>query len=706
MFSSSRSKADFTKTQAFWDMQFQKLRSFILSYGHCKIPETYVSIDPHLVSWMKDQRKEYYLKQSKQPSRLTALREAMLDAVGFDWQIEKTTQIALAFEPPVSKDSSTVEVVPVTEPETEPEVEVEVEPKGPPASVLWSRGMFDHKWEAKYQLLVEFKKQHGHCRVKEAGEWESLCHWVRKQRNEYRKFREGYSCTMTETRVERMERLGFIWEGRVANWEDSMVELRKFKTSHGHCRVPSNYPGQLYNWIKTQRRQIAKLYNNESSPLTKERFKDLHEVGFLTEERQNRECRNWNDLIYELRLFEAEHGHFNVPYQYPPNPDLYRWVHDIIHQLKLRAQNEDSTLTEKRIKDLRELGFGSHRDLQNIGGFHLLHSKSSTTDSREESPADLLVASKESIQAKEKKSKTEAQQWEAFYRELVDFKNRHGHCSVPRENKKLFRWLGKQRIYFRNRKEGKRRGTEFSLSDERTQKLDEIGINWGFRSNKRDWNDWIYELLEFKAEHGHCNVPVKYEKNPSLSMWVWRQRQRYENFGENKSSPLTCRQMEHLRAIGFDFTKSAYNKTLWRDRLNDLRKFKAMYGHCEVTGKYGDKFGALYNWVRTQRRQLALLHANKHSTLTSERIKDLEEVGLFGSLIWRKRMKELRHFKKVYGHCYVPPNYSTYPCLYDWLMTQRRQFILTHESKRSDVEKGRINSLKEIGFDFAPAAAR
>lgn len=44
--------------------------------------------------------------------------------------------------------------------------------------------------------------------------------------------------------------------------------------------------------------------------------------------------------------------------------------------------------------------------------------------------------------------------------------------------------------------------------------------------NKSDetWNKRLIELMQFKEQHGHCNVPQKYEGNPTLGAWVARNR--------------------------------------------------------------------------------------------------------------------------------------------------------------------------------------
>ena len=42
--------------------------------------------------------------------------------------------------------------------------------------------------------------------------------------------------------------------------------------------------------------------------------------------------------------------------------------------------------------------------------------------------------------------------------------------------------------------------------------------------SEQTWNNWVFELLKYKEEHGHCNVPQKYAR---LGPWVLHQRNFY-----------------------------------------------------------------------------------------------------------------------------------------------------------------------------------
>ena len=53
------------------------------------------------------------------------------------------------------------------------------------------------------------------------------------------------------------------------------------------------------------------------------------------------------------------------------------------------------------------------------------------------------------------------------------------------------------------------------------------------------------ELVAYKAEHGHCNVPQRYENNQSLANWVVKQRTAFKN------DNLSEERVGKLNEIGF-----------------------------------------------------------------------------------------------------------------------------------------------------------
>jgi hypothetical protein len=59
------------------------------------------------------------------------------------------------------------------------------------------------------------------------------------------------------------------------------------------------------------------------------------------------------------------------------------------------------------------------------------------------------------------------------------------------------------------------------------------------------WNKRIKQLIRFNKEHGHCNVPYKYEADTSLGLWVSKQR---KNYSGNR---MKQERIDELNDLGF-----------------------------------------------------------------------------------------------------------------------------------------------------------
>jgi len=64
-------------------------------------------------------------------------------------------------------------------------------------------------WEVRYQQLIQWKEEHGHCIVPQ--HFPVLGQWVHGQRNEYRKVKRGQKSPMTKERIEKLEAIGFVF---------------------------------------------------------------------------------------------------------------------------------------------------------------------------------------------------------------------------------------------------------------------------------------------------------------------------------------------------------------------------------------------------------------------------------------------------------------------------------------------------------------
>ena len=141
-------------------------------------------------------------------------------------------------------------------------------------------------------------------------------------------------------------------------------------------------------------------------------------------------------------------------------------------------------------------------------------------------------------------------QWYRRYDELIQYKQVHGNCKVPKAhtNAQLSKWVINQRSQFRLMNEGK----PSYMTPKRLNLLIQIGFEWSIdRMAHKKWQDRFEELCNFRELNGHCNVPFKYKENKKLGKWVDNQRYQYKMLAEGRKSYLTAERIECLEKIGF-----------------------------------------------------------------------------------------------------------------------------------------------------------
>jgi len=101
------------------------------------------------------------------------------------------------------------------------------------------------KWLGMYQELINYKKEHGDCRVPTRCEdYNRLGPWVKMQREDLRKMNENKTSPMCQWRIDLLEKIGFefkINERNPVSFEQRFAELGEFKAEFGHCNVPQGW---------------------------------------------------------------------------------------------------------------------------------------------------------------------------------------------------------------------------------------------------------------------------------------------------------------------------------------------------------------------------------------------------------------------------------------------------------------------------------
>ena len=211
--------------------------------------------------------------------------------------------------------------------------------------------------------------------------------------------------------------------------------------------------------------------------------------------------------------------------------------------------------------------------------------------------------------------------WNCMFNKLVDFKNKHGHTYVRRQEggimKTLREWVRNQRKTYSKVQSGKVASN--STFEERVRKLTEIGFDWN-RERDSNWNCMFEQLVDFKHRHGHTFVPQKEGgvKVP-LGEWVWTQRKTFIKVRIDKaeSNPIFEERVRKLTEIGFDWISGrSFNRQTWACMFELLKEFKRNNGHTRVA--QSTKLG---RWVSRQRHNL------NNVSPSDKRVCQLNEIG-------------------------------------------------------------------------------
>ena len=153
-----------------WDERFEQLKGYKKDHGDCNVPRKYKA-NPQLASWVNTNRTKY------KNGKLSKERIESLQGIGFSW----AGGVSRGRRSGNESGGTTA--------------------RGATSSV---------SWDERFQQLVEYKDQNGHCRVP-AKKYEpnpQLGLWVDRQRQLFKKNK------LSPEQKERLEGIGFVWVSR------------------------------------------------------------------------------------------------------------------------------------------------------------------------------------------------------------------------------------------------------------------------------------------------------------------------------------------------------------------------------------------------------------------------------------------------------------------------------------------------------------
>src|SRR5262249_36234431 len=435
-------------------------------------------------------------------------------------------------------------------------------------------------WAEGLCYLTIYKEREGHCRVprNHMENGVRLGQWVQVQRRK--------ADTLTAPRRQQLDELGFVWEAEETDWAEGFRYLTIYKEREGHCRIPFSHMEdgfRLGGWVNKQR---------HNQTLSEARRQQLDELGFVWDPRET----DWAEGFRYLTIYKGREGHCRVPTTHKENGfRLGQWV-------QVQRGNAD-TLSAPRQQQLDELGFvwdaletnwaeglrylTSYKEREGHCRVPLAHMENGF---RLGQWAHNLRQNKQTLSEARRRQLDELgfvwgpleTNWAESLRYLTIYKEREGHCRVPRNHMengiRLGQWVEVQR---RN---------EDTLTAPRRQQLDELGFVWD--ALETNWAEGLRYLTIYKEREGHCRVPLNHmEDGFRLGRWVDKRRQNKQTLSEARR--------QQLDELGFVWNTF---DTDWAKGLRYLTIYKEREGHCRVPYNHMEDGFRLGQWVGVRRR--------------------------------------------------------------------------------------------------------
>ena len=220
--------------------------------------------------------------------------------------------------------------------------------------------------------------------------------------------------------------------------------------------------------------------------------------------------------------------------------------------------------------------------------------------------------------------------WEASWEKNLAAARRyykeHGHLLAGAREEAygvaLGRWLSQLRAAKKN-KEGQR-----SLTSERIQQLEEIGMVWDVLSYQ--WEKNYASAKRYYQKYGNLDVPADYQDEEGIHLGRWLSKLKTaRRLSCYQGAELTPDQEERLTRIGMDWGRKW--DAAWEKSYQKARAYYEATGSLDVPVSYQTTDGCrLGKWVRRQR------DAYRCGNLDMDRKRKLTTIGM----VWEAKRKQ------------------------------------------------------------------
>ena len=186
-------------------------------------------------------------------------------------------------------------------------------------------------WNTQYKNLKEYYKSYGHVKLKARDG--ALGNWCVTQRQNKK--------TLTQTQIEKLDKINFIWDPREVMWEETFQEWLLYIKQNPNRKLivlDKEFP-KLGCWVNIQRRLQRK------KKLLRHRYVKLENANFPWGASEK-----WIDNYKLLKKFFNKNGHIELP-KTDKYKKLRRWVNTQKYRIKI------GKVLPNKIELLKKIGF-------------------------------------------------------------------------------------------------------------------------------------------------------------------------------------------------------------------------------------------------------------------------------------------------------------------------------------------------------------
>jgi hypothetical protein len=218
--------------------------------------------------------------------------------------------------------------------------------------------------EERYQELLAFHEEHGHCSVSTQPK-SALRDWADRIRLAHSDLQEGIVATITDEDIAKLRELGFDFsEKKRYTFEESFQKWREFKAANSGRDPPPHT--RLGKWMTFMRKKYHWFQKGEKHgrSITEEQIDKLTFSGFQWESKVKKPVvvekpKPFEERLEELEAYKQEYGDCLVPLLYPGLGNWVRWQRREFKNWKVKGKH--SGMTQERYDKLIKVGFSFER---------------------------------------------------------------------------------------------------------------------------------------------------------------------------------------------------------------------------------------------------------------------------------------------------------------------------------------------------------